>query len=81
MPSHQVGAEWRRWDVHIHAPGTALNDQYAGDWAGWLSAVENAAPAVTVLGVTDYLSVRSYEAVLAHKSKGCLLYTSPSPRD
>lgn len=22
------GSEWRRWDPHIHAPGTVLNDQY-----------------------------------------------------
>ena len=22
------GAEWRKWDLHIHAPGTKLNDNF-----------------------------------------------------
>ena len=24
------GAVWRRWDPHIHAPGTVMNDQFTG---------------------------------------------------
>ena len=24
------GAEWRRWDLHIHTPGTKKNDNYTG---------------------------------------------------
>ena len=22
------GSEWRKWDLHIHTPGTAKNDNY-----------------------------------------------------
>ena len=22
------GSEWRRWDLHVHTPGTYLNNQY-----------------------------------------------------
>lgn len=24
------GSEWRRWDLHIHTPGTKKNDNYTG---------------------------------------------------
>lgn len=35
------GSIWHRWDPHIHTPGTALNDQYAGldPWAAFLDAI------------------------------------------
>jgi hypothetical protein len=23
-----IGSEWHRWDVHIHTPKTALNNEY-----------------------------------------------------
>ena len=26
------GSRWHRWDPHLHAPGTLLNDQFGGDW-------------------------------------------------
>ena len=25
-----AGAAWHRWDPHVHAPGTTLNDQFGG---------------------------------------------------
>ena len=30
MQHFERGAEWRRWDLHIHTPGTIKNDQYEG---------------------------------------------------
>ena len=38
------GSRWHRWDPHLHAPGTLLADQFAGDWEAYLSAVENSDP-------------------------------------
>ena len=64
------GSYWRRWDPHIHAPGTLRNDQFGGDWEGYLKAVENAVPIVEVLGITDYLSIACYKAVREHHWKG-----------
>jgi hypothetical protein len=30
------GSEWKRWDLHVHTPGTALNNNYSGnDAAVW----------------------------------------------
>ena len=33
MTGFPCGAEWRKWDLHIHAPGTKLNIAYGAiDW-------------------------------------------------
>ncbi len=54
---HLAGSEWRRWDLHIHTPGTALNNQF-GDWDECLAVIE-AQSEVRVLGVTDVLATRA----------------------
>jgi hypothetical protein len=61
--AHAAGSQWRRWDPHLHAPGTLFNDQFKGDWEGYLAAIEKATPVVEVLGVTDYFSIGCYRAV------------------
>ena len=68
----ESGSQWRRWNPHIHAPGTLLNDQFAGDWEGYLNAIETARPVVEVLGIADYLSIGCYKAVWAHHQAGRL---------
>jgi hypothetical protein len=54
------GSEWRRWDLHIHTPGTARADQF-GEWDEFVAAVEAADPSVAVVGVTDYASINTYK--------------------
>lgn len=61
------GSVWRRWDPHIHTPGTLFNDGFPpGDegWEAYLVAIEAAAPAVQALGITDYFGVGAYEEFL-----------------
>lgn len=67
------GSEWHRWEPHIHAPGTVLNDQYpANGWDDYLTALEAASPSLRAIGITDYCVTRSYERVLEHKKNGRL---------
>lgn len=67
------GSRWRRWDPHIHAPGTVLNNQYGPDgWDQFFERVEASDPPIRALGVTDYYSIDVYEAVLARKNAGRL---------
>ena len=68
------GSTWHRWEPHIHAPGTVLNDQYSGvdPWEDFLKACELADPPLEVLGITDYLSIDCYEEVLRRKASGRL---------
>ncbi len=62
------GSEWRRWDLHVHTPQTALNDQY-GDWEEYLLAIE-ATQDVKVIGVTDYMTITNYSRLKAEKQQG-----------
>jgi hypothetical protein len=68
-----VGAVWRRWEPHIHTPGTAMNDNYkSASLSDFLDRVEQAVPAVECLGITDYYLTRRYEAVRAAVANGRL---------
>ena len=70
-----LGSIWRRWEPHIHAPGTTLNDQFGGAdaWDTYLSAVESSDPKIEVLGVTDDYLLDTYRAVLLHKANSRLV--------
>ncbi len=68
------GSEWRRWEPHIHAPGTTMNDQFTGPtaWEDYLGALEKATPTIEAIAVTDYYVTDTYEEVLRHKAAGRL---------
>lgn len=66
------GSQWLRWDPHVHAPGTRFNDQFKGDWEGYLTALETANPPIHAIGVTDYYGFDTYKQVLARKQAGRL---------
>ncbi len=68
------GAEWRRWEPHIHAPGTVMNNQFSGPtaWNDYLAALENATPIIEAIAVTDYYITDTYEEVLRYKAAGRL---------
>jgi hypothetical protein len=67
------GSKWLRWEPHVHAPGTIFNDQFKGDWASYLTALENASPPIRALAVTDYYLLETYSSVLAEKANGRLI--------
>jgi predicted ATPase len=56
------GSVWRRWDLHIHTPGTQLSDAYTAEgqdvWDKYLDELE--ASNVQVFGLTDYFSCENY---------------------
>lgn len=64
------GSIWRRWDPHVHAPGTILNDQFGGSGSmeDYLDRLESATPRLEAIGITDYFSTWCYEAVLDARS-------------
>jgi energy-coupling factor transporter ATP-binding protein EcfA2 len=68
------GSEWRRWDPHIHAPGTVLNNQFRGadPWDTYLTTLEDLTPTIEAIGVTDYYVTDTYEEVLRRKAAGRL---------
>lgn len=68
------GSEWCRWEPHIHAPGTAMNNQFSGPtaWGDYLTALEQASPMIEAIAVTDYYVTDTYEEVIRHKAAGRL---------
>ena len=63
------GSEWKRWEPHIHAPGTVLNNQFGSDnpWDEYLTNLEKCTPKIEALGITDYYLTEAYENILHYK--------------
>ena len=68
------GSEWHRWEPHIHAPGTILNNQFgaADPWDAYLTTLENATPKIEAIAVTDYYVTDTYEEFLKYRATGRL---------
>ena len=68
------GSIWRRWEPHIHAPGTVLEDQYPKEngWDPYLNALESVSPPIRAIGVTDYCVTTSYQRMKEQKETGRL---------
>jgi hypothetical protein len=67
--SYEAGSQWRRWDPHVHAPGTLLNDDFTGDWDGFLKNIKEE-PAPEVLGITDYFCIETYRESKRRQQSG-----------
>lgn len=60
MKRFPAGSEWRKWDLHVHVPGTKLNCGYGkpgtnDDFEEFADILEKSD--VAVFGITDYFSV------------------------
>ncbi len=55
------GSKWRRWEPHVHLPGTLFNDQFGSTTIEQaLDALAECNPAIEVVGVTDYFTTASF---------------------
>ena len=76
-PGLRRGSEWRRWDLHVHSPLSALANNFphkqdgAPDWDQYLSALEML-QGFAALGITDYFSVDGYREIANFKRAGRL---------
>lgn len=56
------GSEWRKWDLHLHSPGTRLSDGYKPlDWDRYCATLEESD--VAVFGITDYFCFDGFREV------------------
>lgn len=63
MNAYPRGSEWRKWDLHVHAPGSKLNDNYAAkggqpDLERFCQLVHDSD--VAVVAIADYFSLDSF---------------------
>ncbi|WP_420610173.1 TrlF family AAA-like ATPase [Candidatus Poriferisodalis sp.] len=69
--SQNQGSLWRRWDPHVHLPGTLANDQFGTmSIEEALGQLSRAQPQIEAIGVTDYFTSASYRAAADALSKG-----------
>lgn len=72
------GSEWRRWDLHVHTPESRLGTPFLGVlWADYVAALETTAKEskISVIGVTDYMTLDGYEKLLVEKNDNNRLST------
>lgn len=68
------GSEWRKWDLHLHTPHTAKNDQFGSDkdvWEKYIDKLESNED-IAVLGITDYFSIDNYLFLKQKQDEGRL---------
>lgn len=65
------GSSWRKWDLHIHSPESVLNSNFGDNWDKYFEALEKLED-ISVVGITDYFSIKGYKIVKKHKEDGNL---------
>lgn len=66
MTELSAGSIWRRWDPHVHLPGTLLNNQFGTtSIEDALNALDARTPKIEAIGVTDYYTTASFRKALA----------------
>lgn len=73
MGANTQGSTWNRWDLHLHTPGTAKNDNYEGTtldekWQKFVATINAYPGEVPAIGITDYFSIDNYQRFLTEKA-------------
>lgn len=61
-PLYPRGSEWRKWDLQVHTPYSALNNGFGNDFPAYAKQLIERACAndIAVVGVTDYFTIQGY---------------------
>jgi len=65
--NYSKGAEWRKWDLHVHTPLSICQNYGSNDgetWNEYIEDLESLPEDFAVIGVNDYLFVDGYEKLL-----------------
>jgi hypothetical protein len=71
MPAKQKlgrGSVWRKWDLHVHSPASALANDFGDNWDEYIGTLAGLKE-VAVLGITDYFSIEGYRRVLEYREQ------------
>lgn len=70
---YAIGSVWRRWDLHVHTPASFVHSYPGADpWDAFLADIAALPPAMSVLGINDYLFVDGYRRVFSEFAAGNL---------
>ncbi len=72
----KVGAEWAKWDLHVHTPLSIIQNYKAKNgndiWESYIHDLESLPKSIKVLGINDYQFLDGYKKVLEYKTNGRL---------
>lgn len=65
MAIFKKGAQWRKWDLHIHTPGTKRASKFDGKtleekWDKYIEDINKSPVDISVIGITDYFCMENY---------------------
>ena len=62
-PRYPRGSEWRRWDLQVHTPFSALNNGFGSNFDQYAKLLLERAveKGIAAIGVTDYFSIEGYK--------------------
>ncbi len=74
-PRYARGSEWRRWDLQVHTPFSALNNGFGSDFDKYAKLLLEKAveKGIAAIGVTDYFSIEGYKNLRTLFSEGARL--------
>jgi len=57
------GSEWRKWDLHVHTPESALNNGFGADWDEYVKQLftKSLTHDIAAIGITDYFTIEGYK--------------------
>lgn len=64
--TYPKGAEWRKWDLHVHTPESVYHQFGSGGdtWGNYIDDLEGLSRDFAVIGVNDYLFLDGYEKLV-----------------
>ena len=74
MHLYNKGAEWRKWDLHVHTPASIVHNYKSEDgidiWEKFVCDIEALPDEIKVIGINDYIFIDGYIKILAYQSEG-----------
>lgn len=71
-PVYLRGAEWRKWDLHVHTP-YSIYQKFGPDnddtWERYISDLEGLPAEFSVVGINDYLFIEGYKKLVFEQKK------------
>lgn len=74
--TYPKGAEWRKWDLHVHTPYSLIQHFSGTDenlrWEEYIKDLEALPEEFQILGINDYLFIEGYKKILDYRKAGRL---------
>lgn len=66
------GSEWRKWDLHVHTPASALGHSLGEDWEAYVQRLIEAGTEhdLAAIATADYFTIDGYRKLLSFYDSG-----------